>query len=201
LAQFTKHTDDAVLWNCFRSGDEDAYTELARRYYRPLTQYGRRFTPNMQVIEDALQDLLVHLWLHRESVSDTPSVKFYLIKSFRNRILKTIKPLAEEVELTNHFDDLNTEFSCEDSMIQGENDLALKKQVKNVMEQLPSRQQEVIYLRFFQNLKPEEIAGLLSINPQSVSNLIQRALSNLRDLWATTTSCSLFFYSFYQIFY
>jgi RNA polymerase sigma factor (sigma-70 family) len=201
LAQFTKHTDDAVLWNCFRSGDEDAYTELARRYYRPLAQYGRRCTPNMQVIEDALQDLLVHLWLHRESVNDTPSVKFYLIKSFRNRILKTIKPLAEEVELTNHFDDLNAEFSCEDSMIQGENDLALKKQVKNVMEQLPSRQQEVIYLRFFQNLKPEEIAGLLSINPQSVSNLIQRALSNLRDLWATTTSCSLFFYSFYQIFY
>lgn len=201
LAQFTKHTDDAVLWNCFRNGDEDAYTELARRYYRPLAQYGRRFTPNMQVVEDALQDLLVHLWLHRESLNETPSVRFYLLKSFRNRILKTIKPLAEEVELTNHFDDLNAEFSREDSMIQGENDLALKKQVRNVMNQLPSRQQEVIYLRFFQNLKPEEIAGLLSINPQSVSNLIQRALHNLREIWTSASSYSLFFYSFYQILY
>jgi RNA polymerase sigma factor (sigma-70 family) len=201
LAQFTKHTDDALLWNCFRNGDENAYTELARRYYRPLAQYGQRFTPNMQLIEDALQDLLVHLWLHRETLNDTPSVKFYLLKSFRNRMLKTIKPLAGEVELTETFADINIEFSCEDSMIQGENDLALKKQVKNVMDQLPARQQEVIYLRFFQNLKPEEIAGLLSINPQSVSNLIQRALCNLRELWTTTTSYSLFFYSFYQILY
>lgn len=201
MAEFTKHTDDALLWNRFRSGDEHAYSELARRHYRTLVQYGRRFTPNMQVIEDTIQDVLVHLWLHRATINDTPSVKFYLIKSFRHRIIKTIKPLHDEIELTDQCHDRVLESSREELWIKGESDLALKKQVRNVLEQLPSRQQEVIYLRFFHNLMPEEIGAILSINPQSVSNIIQRALTNLRGLWQSFPSFTMLFYSFSQIFY
>jgi RNA polymerase sigma factor (sigma-70 family) len=201
LAHFSRHTDDAILWNYFRSGDEDAYTELASRYYRTLIQYGQRFTANLQLVEDTLQDLLVHLWLHRDSLNDTPSVKFYLIKSFRHRMLKTIRPLRGEVELTDRFDDLYAEFSGEDFMIQQETAHAFEKELKNVVEQLPTRQQEVIYLRFFQNLQPEEIGGLLSINPQSVSNIIQRALQNLRKRWISSPPYLAFLYSFFQILY
>ena len=199
LAKFSEHTDDVTLWNYLRNGDEDAYSELARRHYRTLIQYGLRFTPNMQLVEDTLQDLLIHLWLHRETINETPSVKFYLIKSFRHRILKTLKP-ANEVELTDYLVDLHSEFSCEESMIRVESEQAIKKQVKSILERLPSRQQEVIYLRYFQNLKPEEIANLLSINAQSVSNIIQRALSNLRTFWPQS-SFSILFYGFCQIFY
>ncbi|MCE7064273.1 RNA polymerase sigma factor [Dyadobacter sp. CY326] len=201
MAHFSKHTDDATLWNYFRSGDENAYTELASRYYRTLIQYGQRFTSNMQVIEDILQDLLIHLWLHRESINDTPSVKFYLIKSFRHRILKSIKPLSGEVELTDQFDDAYAEHSGEDFMIQNETAYALEKQLKTIVEQLPTRQQEVIYLRFFQNLQPEEIGGLLSINPQSVSNIIQRALHNLRKRWVSPPPYLAFLFAFTQILY
>jgi RNA polymerase sigma factor (sigma-70 family) len=183
-----------VLWNLFRDGDEHAYTELARRNYRTLMTYGLRFTPNQQVVEDVLQDLLIHLWLHRESVNDTASVRFYLLKAFRHRMLKTIKPLAGEIELTDQFDAYHTDISKEDLLIQGESDLALTTQVRHVMKQLPARQQEVIYLRFFQNLRTEEIAGLLAINPQSVSNIMQRALGNLRKLWPTSSSLSIWFY-------
>ncbi|QRR03853.1 RNA polymerase sigma factor [Dyadobacter sandarakinus] len=199
MADFTKLTGDAELWTYFRQGDENAYTELARRYYRTLLHYGLRFTPNLQLVEDILQDLLVHLWLHRDSISDTPYVKFYLVKAFRHRMIKTIRPLSGEVELTDHFDSVNPEFSSEDMLIGDETEIALTRQVRNAIDKLPARQQEVIYLRFFQNLRPDEIAGLLSINPQSVSNIIQRALSNLRDLWHT--AYPILFYSFYQILY
>jgi RNA polymerase sigma factor (sigma-70 family) len=200
LTAFGKHTDDAVLWNSFRGGDEHAYTELARRHYRTLFQYGQRFTSNMQLIEDVIQDLLIHLWLHRSTINDTPSVKFYLIKAFRHRMLKTIRPLSDETGLTDECENRMSEFSSEENWIERENDLALKKQVRTALEQLPARQQEVIYLRFFQNLMPEEIAGLLAINSQSVSNIIQRALSNLRGVFRTPPTISVIFYSFCQIF-
>lgn len=189
-----------MLWNSFRGGDEHAYTELARRYYRTLFQYGQRFTHNMQLIEDVIQDLLVHLWLHRATINETPSVKFYLIKAFRHRMLKTIRPLSEEIGLPDECENLMSDFSSEENWIGRENDLALKKQVRTAIDQLPVRQQEVIYLRFFQNLMPEEIAGLLAINSQSVSNIIQRALSNLRGFWRTPPSVSVILCSFCQIF-
>lgn len=200
MTALDKHTDDAVLWNAFRSGDEHAFTELAGRYYRTLFQYGQRFTHNMQLIEDVIQDLLVHLWLHRASINETPSVRFYLIKAFRHRMLKTIKPLSDETGLTDEYNNMISEFSSEERWIGHENDLALKHQVQSAIGQLPARQQEVIYLRFFQNLMPEEIAALLAINAQSVSNIIQRALSNLRGLWRTPPSISVILYSFCQIF-
>lgn len=194
-----KHTDDAVLWNSFRGGDEHAYTELARRHYRTLFQYGQRFTPNLQLIEDVIQDLLVHLWLHRATINDTPSVRFYLIKAFRHRMLKTIKPMTAEIELSTQCDHLSPHLPHEELWITEESDLALQRKVHRAIGQLSERQQEVIYLRFFQNLMPEEIAGLLAINAQSVSNIIQRALSNLRGLWHSPPSVSILLCSFCQM--
>ncbi|MDQ6477461.1 sigma-70 family RNA polymerase sigma factor [Dyadobacter sp. LHD-138] len=199
MTQITKHTDDSILWDSFRDGNEAAYTELAKRYYRTLLHYGLRFTPNVQIAEDTLQDLLIHLWLHRENLNDTPSVKFYLLKSFRHRIIKTLKPFSEELELTDHFEDHLQEFSSEEVIIQNENEAGLKNQVQELMTQLPARQREVVYLRFFQGLKSEEIGNLLAIKPQSVSNILQRALSNLRNLWPVTPSFSFIFYSFFEI--
>lgn len=200
LTAFGKHTDDAVLWTAFRGGDEHAFAELAKRYYRTLFQYGQRFTPNMQQTEDVIQDLLVHLWLHRATVNDTPSVKFYLLKAFRHRMLKTIGPLAGETELTDSCAQLIPEFPHEHYWISQESDLALKQKVETAVGQLSERQREVIYLRFFQNLMPEEIAGLLAINAQSVSNIIQRALNNLRSMWQAPPSFTLIVCSICQIF-
>lgn len=199
LTQITKHTDDSILWDSFRDGSEAAYTELASRYYRTLLHYGLRFTPNIHLAEDVLQDLLIHLWLHRQNLNDTPSVKFYLLKSFRHRIIKTLKPLSEELELTGQLDDQWLESSSEEAMIRNENESGLENQVKELMTQLPVRQREVIYLRFFQGLKSEEIGTLLAIKPQSVSNILQRALSNLRNIWPITPSFSFIFYSFFEI--
>lgn len=199
LTQITKHTDDSILWDNFRNGNEAAYTELATRYYRTLLHYGLRFTPNVQIAEDALQDLMIHLWLNRQNLNDTPSIKFYLLKSFRHRIIKTLKPLSGELELTGQFEDISSEFSSEEVFIQNENELNLKNQVKEMMTQLPSRQREVVYLRFFQGLKSEEIGMLLSIKPQSVSNILQRALATLRNIWPISPSFSFIFYSFFEI--
>ncbi len=199
MTQISKHTDDSILWDGFRNGNEAAYTELATRYYRTLLHYGLRFTPNVQIAEDALQDLFIHLWLHRQNLNDTPSVKFYLLKSFRHRIIKTLKPLAGEEELTVEFVDTWQEFSSEEVIIQNESELNLKNQVKELMTQLPTRQREVIYLRFFQGLKSDEIGVLLAIKPQSVSNILQRALSTLRDIWPISPSFSFIFYSFFEI--
>lgn len=199
MTQIDKHTDDSILWDYFRAGNETAYTELATRYYRTLLHYGLRFTPNVQIAEDTLQDLLIHLWLHRTQLNDTASVKFYLLKSFRHKIVKTLKPLSEELELTEQFENQAVEFSYEELVIQNENELGLRNQVKELMTQLPTRQREVLYLRFFQGLKSEEIGTLLEIKPQSVSNIVQRALNTLREIWPVSPSFSFLFYSFFEI--
>lgn len=200
MTPFSKSTDDLVLWRLFREGDEDAYCELSKRYYPKLIHYGQKFTPNVQLVEDALQDLLVHLWVYRRTLNDTPSVTFYLLKAFRHQLFKALRKYPRQDEWGEYMDESTLdaafnerylEFSTEDLYIQHESDLGFRNKVEEQLAQLPARQREVIYLRFFQGLSIDEIADLMSIRPQSVSNVIQRALANLRENWPIAFSLLL----------
>ncbi len=57
------------------------------------------------------------------------------------------------------------------------------KRLKSNIEKLTKRQREVIYLRFYQELDYDEIAGIMEINYHSVVNLIYEALRMLRKNW------------------
>ena len=58
-----------------------------------------------------------------------------------------------------------------------------REKLRQLVQSLPDRQKEVIHLRFFMNLKNEEIAEVLNINYQSVSNLLVRALKKIKTLY------------------
>jgi RNA polymerase sigma-70 factor (ECF subfamily) len=48
------------------------------------------------------------------------------------------------------------------------------------IEQLPTRQQEVLYLKYFEGMDYEEISQIMSVNYQVVRNYAYRGLSRLR---------------------
>ncbi len=182
MASTLRETEDTVLWSCYRAGDERAFTELSRRYFSALVHYGSKFTPNRQIVEDAIQDLLIRLWLNRQTISQAESVKFYLLKSFRHQLFKTLKKYTGHTELSLGFESKYAESaSIEELFIREESLRLFKDKVQDMLGQLTPRQREIIYLRFFQGLSNEEIASLMAINPQSVANIIQRAFARLRE--------------------
>ena len=177
-------SQEQILWNLFREGDEVAFTQLSKQFYKTLVHYGGKFTSNSQIIEDAIQDLLIKLWLRRASLTEVESVKFYLLRAFRNQLFKTLQTF-KAVPLEDDFDDIHFEDSSETSFIEEESSKTMLHKVSYSLQQLPERQREILYLRFYQDLRVEEIAQLLQIKPQSVSNTIQRALATLRENWET----------------
>lgn len=178
-----KKISDEILWQRYRDADQAAFTELSRRYYRKLLHYGLKFTPNIQLVEDAIQELYIHLWLYRNTINQTEYVKYYLMKAFRHQLFKMFRKLKTTVEISEISEFSFCEHSSEESFIELESDQIANRQVQQLISSLSPRQQEVIYLRFFHNLGVEEIANQLSINPQSVSNIIQRAFHKVRELW------------------
>lgn len=191
------NASDQSLWQRLREDEEDAFTELTRRYYRKLLHYGRKFTPNAQLAEDALQDLLVNLWVHRKSVRETPSVNHYLMKAYRNQIFKAIKATDRTVEWQDQLDELRADILSEENQYHFDQGLDFGK-MTSLLTKLPERQKEVLYLRFFHDLSPEEIASMLDIKPQSVRNIIQRALANLREHWIAVILFFIFYYNYFN---
>jgi RNA polymerase sigma factor (sigma-70 family) len=65
-------------------------------------------------------------------------------------------------------------------MIASEQANSLSQHFNQLIAKLPERQREVVYLKFFESLSREEIANILEIAPQTVSNILQIALSKLK---------------------
>lgn len=176
----------AELWLAFQKGDKGAYNTLVSLFYRTLYNYGTKLTPHTPVVEDCIQELFLDIWRRRTFLGATEHVKFYLLKALRRKIfleLKTLnkwphQPLQEGEEL-----DFIGEFSVESQIIESETNDFHNRKLGSVLQKLSKRQREVIYLKFYQEMDYEQIAGMMSINYQSVRNLIHTAIKDLQQAW------------------
>ncbi len=172
--------DDYSLWQNLKNGSADSLKSLHYRYYNELYQYGLRITNNPAMAKEAIQDLFVYIWEKHSTLNTVKSIKPYIFKSFRNRL---IKKRASKILYIDNLDNLEKtffDFSIEDFIIGNENDKELKERVKNLLNKLSKNQKEVILLKFYHNLTYREIAELLNIEYQSVRNSVSRAFKILR---------------------
>lgn len=176
---------DQELWKSFRNGDREAFTCIYNSQISGLLSYGYRITSDNQLIRDSVHDLFLHLWLHRATISNTDSIRFYLFRALRNRLLQNLRdtPLKQEQGIEDLLDGLLTDISVEQMIINEETENSQISALKKAIDQLPLRQQEAIQLRYFHGFSTEQIASVLNINNQSVKNLLYRSLSHLREFF------------------
>jgi len=171
-----------MLWQRFRQGDEEAFTLLYQRYVRVLYSYGKKLIADEAVVEDLVQDLFIDLWQSRSRLADAESPRFYLFRSLRRRIHRACNGRFNE-----RWDFVDEEFHPialpkESEIIESEQTQKQKDELDAWLKSLPGRQYEVMMLRFYQDFSYSQISEILTINEQSVRNLVQRAVSRLRQL-------------------
>jgi RNA polymerase sigma factor (sigma-70 family) len=191
----SKHTtaaDDSILWSRLRTGDEKAFSVLFEKYYEHLVRYGNSFSKHSEKVQDCIQDVFADVWLYRNSLSDDANVKAYLLSSLRKRIsrLQERDHVFSKITSTDTIEFL-FDFSIEHQLIIDESTADKVRQLNKLINLLPSRQKEALYLRYHQGLSVEQIADMLDVNYQSANNLLHRALLNLRKDWNTYISLLL----------
>lgn len=176
---------DNIIWDRFLEGDKVAFGELMKTHFNTLFHYGTKFSKDKEFIKDCIQDLFLQLWESRQNLSNNVMVKPYLMASLRRRIHRSTLPFYFSDILMESKDSFDIEFSIEEKFIQDESTLALTQKIKYTLEMLPKRQKEAIYLKFFQELEREQIAKIMDIAPQTVSNILQMAVKQLKKQWIT----------------
>lgn len=193
-----RNQEEIELWKSFKLGEKNAFDALYQKYAKVLYNYGCKIINDKTLVLDSIHDLFLDLWRLRETISTPDSVKLYLIKSLRNLMIKQNNKSNFNFESDNesfefrlpHVMDTETEIIAE------EKDFELKERLQRAYLQLSPYQKEVLNLRFYEDFSYEEIAKILSINEQSVRNLIQRAINKLRDL--TVIILFLFFLKYFS---
>jgi RNA polymerase sigma factor (sigma-70 family) len=78
-------------------------------------------------------------------------------------------------------DVLDIQFTAEELITNKETDNFRTKNISKLLNKLPKRQKEAIYLKYYSGLKATEIAEIMNINYQSVVNILYKALKNLKE--------------------
>lgn len=172
----------APLWDMLREGSGQAFEQIFRHYYPSLLNYGLRFNKDDEEVKDCIQILFMNIWERKAFLGNSDSIRNYLLASLRRLILKRAKANLSTISLDDEDDSLfHVELSAEMKMIHDqtlkENVISLQKAIQN----LPARQKEALYLRFYNDQSFGEIAQIMNISTRAVYKLIYKALDALNE--------------------
>ena len=177
-----KDADEKFVWEMMLNGDKLALEAIYVKYVHILYNYGVRLVTESQIVEDAIQDLFINLAIQRGKICMPSSIRFYLLKSLRNELFSKLKKI-KAVSISEDFfvgERVNLELPHENILIEKQNASFNKVVIENLINKLPPRQGEAIYLRFYEDLSYQNIASILNINQKSVYKLVYKALKNLK---------------------
>jgi len=190
--------NEQQLWQAFQKGDEGAYTQLYQLHIKAMYRYGMSLVAvSESFVLDCIHDVFTELWAKRDRLSTPDNVRYYLLRSLKNRIMHLLERKERPLQplLETDYEALWAEPDTEllDALETADNQ---QQRLQRLIAQLPHRQQEALKLRFVENMNYDQIGAILSVNQQSAKNLVFRAIEKLRRL---IISLSLIFQLFFWV--
>ena len=186
---------ESKLWQSFKSGDQASFALIYQKFFPCLYSYGLKTGAGQEIVEDAIQDLFVYLWNHRTNLSDTNAIRYYLWTALRRRIVQATNALPDTL-LSDSIETVGFEKSTEAAIITEETSKEKKEHLLSAMRALSKRQREAVDLKFYHNLKNEEIAQRMSIKVEAVYNLISKSLVVLKKSYHSVSTVVVLSYFF-----
>lgn len=169
----------AELTERLRNGNREALFSMMTFYYNDLFRYGMKFTADKDLTKDIIGQFFLHIWDHREKFTSAENIKAYLIVSFKRFLFDYLSKISRQLNF------LEAEMPCyeypyEEYIISFQNKENVKALLLRAIRELPQRQQELVQLRFYDQLSYEEIAEKTSLSIRTVYNKLHEAIKKLR---------------------
>lgn len=162
---------DSYIIRSAQAGDKQALDKLVRRHYDKIYTYCHHHIQDKQIAEDICQETFYRALAHIEEYKHYDKFQNYLYVIAGNQckdFYKKKKPIymdeiLEKDEVAESFEEAVT--------------------MKALVQKLPMELKEVIVLRFYQELKYQDIAKILHCSSSLVKYRVQKALDLLREEW------------------
>jgi len=180
-------TDEELILLC-KQGDDTAFTELMRRYIKPIYNFIRQYIKAEADAEDITQDALFKAWKHAKKFKAGNTFKSWIYTIARNTALDHLKKkkAIRFSELDNREDD--TEFS--DTLHDTEPlppELFERKEIveelRNVLTILHPDHRAIMLMYYHEDMTFEEISKTIDIPMNTVKSWHRRSLIKMREYW------------------
>lgn len=179
LSTSLQHESETMLSVRLKAGDDKAFEEIYFRYYKHLYAIGLKFLKNPDLAEDAIQDVFLKLWDHRNTLNEAYSIKNFLSVAMRNHVMNVIRDHHAAIweYLSFGIEELTGEDTTADTYQLQEYSTILEQGLK----QLPPQREKIFRLRVFDGLNNEQIAQQLSISINTVKFQFSQATKFIKD--------------------
>ncbi|HEV7379677.1 MAG TPA: sigma-70 family RNA polymerase sigma factor [Dyadobacter sp.] len=175
--QLAEPSDQEILqWGRLQNGEQHALAYFYEKYADVLLKYGLSVSYHRELIQDCVQELFIQVWNRRQNLSTPRSVKYYLISSLRRIIMDE---LSKGRMSTDAFPEDALSLLEHENRDQAEIEENLNSRLIHAVRGLPARQQEVVFLRFFEKMSYEDITSLTGLDYQVLRNTIHRSIKAL----------------------
>lgn len=171
----------SLVWNQMKAGNEQGLSDLFTRLYPDLYLYGMKIFNLPDLVKDSIQDVFVRVWEKRKTLGEVLNPKAYLITALRRKLFENKERyFAADAEILAKISEKQAFSFVENEFTEiPEISEKLRESLIATINDLPERQRELVFLRFYYNLKYREIADILNVKEQTVKNLMQRTMGSL----------------------
>lgn len=166
-----------------RNGNEEAFREIYRETSPSQLYHLQTLLNDPEEVKDALQEVYILLYKNLDKINPPTVLVAYLNRlsyyvgkniakvRYRRTSRLTVLDWLEDVEEPSAADRLEEMENIEQSDI-----------VRKTVKQLPEPEQSVIYMRYYQGLKHQEVALSLGISQASAKRIQHSAHDHMREL-------------------
>jgi RNA polymerase sigma-70 factor (ECF subfamily) len=162
--------------------NEESLFALMGQYYDELFRYGIKFTADIEITKDALNQFFIHFWENREKLAVVEHLKAYLFVSYKRWLIHYLQSI-KKTHAVAISEDLATELveqPYEEYLVQQIREAEFSSVLADAIRTLPDRQRELLQLRFYEHLDYDEIALRTSLSLRTVYNKLHEAIKKLR---------------------
>ena len=169
----TANYDEKALLVMVAAGSRSAFTTLYTAYLDQLYRYTFLFTKSKDEAEEILQEVFIRIWENREKMTGIDSLKDYLFRMTKNKLLDHIRHLQirqkvlSEIKRTK---DVSTASTSDQSAYQ-----EYYRIVQQAIEKLPPKRKLIFRLTIENGLSQDEIAAQLHISKSVVKKQLYSA--------------------------
>lgn len=179
---------DEELAVCYMRGEDKAFDLLLEHNKSKLFSYIYYVVHDEDQANDLFQDTFIKIITKLRNGMYTPTGKFHswclriahnvIMDNFRTCQKNNIIEPTEDNNLSNIRNSNVEEMNIERMFINSQ----ILEDAKNIMNNLPASQREVVYMRFFQQMSFKEISEATNVSINTALGRMRYALLNMRKI-------------------
>ncbi|WP_183560392.1 RNA polymerase sigma factor [Mucilaginibacter sp. SP1R1] len=169
---------DPELVNLLHEGDECAFNEIYKRYWKKTYNESFKRLKDTELAEDVVQDVFSDLWIKRGN-RNIENLCAYLVSAIRYQVYMLYRKNSNQPFFEKPLEHIGYLAPFADSIFEVKE---LRDCISLWMSLQPEKRREIFRLKFIEDRSTQEISEVLNISQKTVQNQYTTSLHSLRSV-------------------